>query len=84
MTRKSHSLIIGAILLLVLENCRDKETSLEVVCAVLETVIGTARVRIVKEFMRIARTRCHRSPPLIYKVIWVRGRYMASDVLSEV
>jgi len=42
---------MGAMLLLVLENCRDKETSLQVVCAVLEAVIGTARERRVMVFM---------------------------------
>lgn len=51
MTKKSHSFTIGAMLLVVLEKCRETEMSREVVRAEVEVRIGPARERMVKAFM---------------------------------
>lgn len=51
MTRKSHSLTIGAIVVDVLLNCLLIELRRVVDCAALEAVVGTARVMRVKVFM---------------------------------
>lgn len=40
--------------MVVLEKCRETETSLEVVCAELEARIEAARERMVKAFMDVA------------------------------
>jgi hypothetical protein len=50
MTRKSHSLVTGAMFAPGAENCREREESLEV--AVFEVVLGTERVKLVSAFMR--------------------------------
>jgi hypothetical protein len=57
MTKKSHSFTIGAMILVVLEKCRETETSLELVCAELEARMGAARERMVKAFMGGSTTR---------------------------
>jgi predicted choloylglycine hydrolase len=57
MTKKSHSFTIGAMILVVLEKCRETELSLEVVCAELEARIGAAREIMVKAFMDGRTTR---------------------------
>lgn len=51
MTRKSHSLTIGAIVVDVLLNCLLIEFRRVVDCAALEAVVGTARIIRVKVFM---------------------------------
>jgi hypothetical protein len=51
MTRKSHSFVMGAMMLAEDENCRERDESLAE--AVFEAVPGTARVRRVNAFMRI-------------------------------
>lgn len=50
-TRKSHSLVIGAMVVDELLNCLLIEFSRVVLCAAFEAVVGTARVIRVKAFM---------------------------------
>jgi hypothetical protein len=68
MTKKSHSFTIGAMILVVLEKCRETEVSLEVVCAELEARIGAAREIMAKAFMDVAPQGG--VPWLIYNFGW--------------
>jgi hypothetical protein len=76
MTKKSHSLVTGAIFAGKFEKCRETEESLEV--AVLKAMLVAGRVRRVKAFMRNERNE----RKMCLYVSEVKSTWMISDVLG--